>query len=402
MRMQGTRRSVVRAHAQRILLAILLFALGAPGVDASPDAGFYACPPCGCPGDSERHAEAGACSDCGMALVFRSHEIKQQTQVATPDVPRLRLKVAILVFPGVQIIDFSAPYEVFGQAGFEVFTVAESAGELTTAMGLKVVPTYTLAECPQPDIVVVPGGGVNETRESKIVLDWLRAQEKTAESILTVCNGAFILAETGLLNGREATTFYGLIPTLEAQMPEVRVVRDQRYVDNGKIITTAGLSSGIDGSLHVVRRLLGQARAQRIALNMEYNWLDDTSYARADFADRMLLDQVVLSSQHLPYLDAPGTTWKVLDTRGDSRTWNVEWRVEGDMSATDLLARFDEKLTADARWTRTGATASGRAHQSAWSFQDAQKRTWNGTVHVEPRDDALVVRLSVAQRAHTG
>ena len=369
---------------------------------ASPDAGYYTCAPCGCPGDQEQHAEGGSCSSCGMALVFRSHDVKQTTEVNTPDAQRLRLKVAILVFPGVQIIDFTAPYEVFGQAGFEVYTVAEKSDELTTAMGMKLVPSYTLQNCPTPGIVVLPGGRVQDAQASQAVLGWIRTQAETAETILSVCNGAFILAETGFLNGLEATTFYGLIPTLETEAPKVRVVHDRRYVDNGKFITTAGLSSGIDGALHVVRKLLGQARAQRIALNMEYNWLDDVAYARADFADRMLLDQVVLSGSHLPYLDAPGTTWTVLDTRGDARHWQVEWRVEGGTTVTDLMSRFAAKLTEDAKWTRSDAPTASKAAQSSWQFEDAERRAWSGTLHVEPRDGALVVRLHVERRNDAG
>lgn len=386
-----------------VFIACALAALVSPST-ALQESGFYTCPPCGCAGDTEKHAEAGSCATCGMLMVFRSHDIKQVTEVERiPSQNTTRRNVAILVFPGVQIIDFTAPYEVFGQAGFQVYTVAETAAEITTSMGLKVTPSYTLSNCPKPDIVVLPGGGgVGAVRQSQAVMDWIRAQEKATESILTVCNGAFILAETGLLDGREATTFYGLIPTLAAQAPEVRVVSDRRYVDNGKFITTAGLSSGIDGSLHVVNKLLGKASAQRIALNMEYNWLDDVSYARADFADRMLLDQVILSGRHLPYLDAPGTTWRVVSTQGNAAEWQVEWQVEGGVDASELMTLFERKLTTDARWNRTDARRSGAAHVTRWMFVDERERAWSGLLHVEPHGNALVVRLEIQRNQHTG
>lgn len=337
-----------------------------------------------------------------MSLVFRSREIKQVTEVDRVAPQRDRLNVAILVFPGVQIIDFTAPYEVFGQAGFRVYTVAESVEELTTAMGMKVVPSYTLAECPAPDIVVLPGGGVNAARKSAAVLDWIRARGKTSDAILTVCNGAFILADTGLLDGLKATTFYNLIPTLAAEAPEVRVVRDRRFVDNGKFITTAGLSSGIDGALHVVRKILGKARAQHVALNMEYNWLDDVTYARADFADRMLLDMVVLSRRHLPYLDAPGTKWEVLDTGGDAQGWRVEWRVEGELTASALMSLFAGKLVADAEWQRAGESVSGEALLTSWHFVDQRERPWSASLSIEPREDALLVHLAIQRDEETG
>jgi len=104
--------------------------------------------------------------------------------------------------------------------------------------------------------------------------------------VLSVCNGAFILAKTGLLDGLTATTFYDLIDELERRYPKVKAVRDRRYVDNGKFITTAGISSGIDGSLHVIGRLRGRAMAERAALNMEYEWKPGGDFARAAFADR--------------------------------------------------------------------------------------------------------------------
>ncbi len=164
---------------------------------------------------------------------------------------------------GVQIIDYAGPYEVFGQAGFQTYTVAANTNLMTTVMGMKVTPSYSFENSPKPDVLVIPGGaGVNRAQNDPATIKWIQDRAKEAEHVLSVCNGAFILAKTGLLDGLSATTFYNLIDGFATAAPKTKVVRDQRYVDNGKIITTAGISSGIDGSLYVVAKMRGKAAAQ--------------------------------------------------------------------------------------------------------------------------------------------
>ena len=181
-------------------------------------------------------------------------------------------KVAIFVFDGVQIIDFTGPYEVFGQAFRDVYTVAAQPGPVTTSMGMSVNQSYSFANAPRPDILVLPGGEVDSHLENPEVLRWIKESSKDAEIVLSVCNGAFYLARAGLLDGLEATTFAPLIPELQRIAPKTRVVSDKRFVDNGKIITTTGLSSGLDGSIHVIDKLLGRERAERLARHLEYRW----------------------------------------------------------------------------------------------------------------------------------
>src|SRR6266852_4079568 len=175
-------------------------------------------------------------------------------------------KVAILIFDGVQIIDYTGPYEVFGSADFDVYTVAETTAPVTTAMGMTVVPKHTFADAPQPDVLVVPGGGVKATRDSAPTLRWIRDVTARAQYTMSVCNGSFILGSAGLLDGLNATTTSGNIDRMRAAFPEIHVVDDQRVVDNGKIITTGGLSAGIDGALHVISKMQGAGRAQQVAL----------------------------------------------------------------------------------------------------------------------------------------
>ena len=292
--------------------------------------------------------------------------------------------VAILIFDGVQIIDYSGPYEVFGQAGFRVFTVAASAEPITTNMGMKVTPTYTLDNAPEARVLVVPGGGVDASAKDPRVIAWLRARSEKVENLLTVCNGAFILAETGLLDGLTATTFYDLIPELREVAPKTRIVADQRFVDNGKIITTAGLSSGIDGSLHVIERLRGKGKAQQVALNMEYDWRPGTPYARASLADAELRR---LFGRGLGLEIPGGGEFKVLSTEGTQDRWEVRWAFKTDAALTDLETALAEHLTKAGGWTPRGASpAGGPPTRREWRYTDADRRPWNATVDLRPME----------------
>ena len=300
--------------------------------------------------------------------------------------------VAILVFEGVQIIDYTGPYEVFGQAGYRVFTVAPKAGPLTTNMGMKITPDYTLDQAPEAEVIVVPGGGIGSVQEVPAVHAWLRQRAEKTKHVLSVCNGAFILATAGLLDGLSATTFYAMIPDLKEGFPKVRVVSDQRYVDNGKIITTAGLSSGIDGSLHVVEKLLGRGRAQRVALNMEYDWKGDSTYARASFAD-LPLRNLFGGSMRLQLPD--GTKYDILSTEGDRNRWEVRWRIETSAPLADLRTVLAEHLTKNGGWVPRGtAPAGGTA--SDWTFQDADQKPWKARVDLTPEEGAAgVYRMAI-------
>jgi transcriptional regulator GlxA family with amidase domain len=139
-------------------------------------------------------------------------------------------------------------------------------------MGMTVIPRFSFTNAPAPDIVLLPGGDVEAHLRNPNVQDWIRKSAAQAEIVLSVCNGAFFLAKLGLLDGLTATTFHGLIDALKVAAPKCKVVSDQRFVDNGKIITSAGLSAGLDGALHVVERLNGLQAAEQVASNMEYHW----------------------------------------------------------------------------------------------------------------------------------
>lgn len=187
-------------------------------------------------------------------------------------------KVAILMFDEVEVLDFAGPFEVFGvtringEAQFHVFTVAATSAPVTARNGLKILPEYEFANCPLPDLLVVPGGnGTRSVMRDEHILNWVRAQAIPAELVLSVCTGALVIGAAGVLNGLKATTYHTAFDELRLAAPEAEVIEGQRWIDNGRVITSAGVSAGIDMSLYVVGRLLGEEVAQQTAAYMEYN-----------------------------------------------------------------------------------------------------------------------------------
>jgi putative intracellular protease/amidase/YHS domain-containing protein len=194
---------------------------------------------------------------------------------AEPQAAAPRRKVAILVYDGVELLDFAGPGEVFAAAGrFDVFTVGPTSAPITSQGFVEVQPRYSLTSAPRPDILIVPGGAVGTVISNHDAMRWLETTAANAEQVLSVCNGAIILAQAGLLDGLEATTHHGSIAALRRQAPRTTVHDDRRFVDNGKVVTAAGVSAGIDMSLHVVSKLLGADAATSTARYMEYAWAE--------------------------------------------------------------------------------------------------------------------------------
>ncbi len=188
--------------------------------------------------------------------------------------------LAILLFPEVEVLDFCGPFEVFSVTNrwteppaFGVYTVAQKAGPVLARGGLSVNPEFTLANCPPPHILIVPGGyGTRQEMHNPAIIDWIRQTARQAELILSVCTGALLLAKAGLLDGLKATTHHGAVDLLRQTAPQTTLHEQERFVDNGRIITSAGIAAGIDASLHVVSRLLGRELADKTARQMEYPW----------------------------------------------------------------------------------------------------------------------------------
>jgi transcriptional regulator GlxA family with amidase domain len=190
----------------------------------------------------------------------------------------MRRNVAILLFDEIEVLDFAGPFEVFavtdeirGYDTFNVFTVAENPGPVRARNGLTIVPHHTLENCPAAHVLVVPGGfGTRALLNRLVMLEWIRTRAETADLTMSVCTGSLVLAKAGLLDGLRATTHHECFSLLRELAPHTEVVATERFVDNGRILTAAGISAGIDCSLHVVERLLGAEAAANTARYMEY------------------------------------------------------------------------------------------------------------------------------------
>ena len=209
----------------------------------------------------------------GLALAVAELSPAPETIAADDAKAAEARKVAILVYDGMEILDFAGPGEVFQAAGraFEVYTVARTKDPIVSQGFVTITPRYTIDDAPAPDILVLPGGGTGAVVKSAETMKWVGDSARKAEIVLTVCTGAFVLAETGLLDGLDATTWHGAVGNFREAYPRTKVHGDTRFVDNGKFVTTAGVSAGIDGALHVVSKLLGEDRARATARYMEYD-----------------------------------------------------------------------------------------------------------------------------------
>lgn len=201
------------------------------------------------------------------------------------------IPVAFLVSEGAVVIDFCGPWEVFQDAyipgrpdaAFRLYTVAETTQPIQASAGLKILPDYSYETAPAPKVVVIPA----QSAKNEATLDWIRKSARTADVTMSVCTGAFLLAKTGLLAGKSATTHHGSYSQFEMDFPDIRLRRGARFVDEGGLASAGGLSSGIDLALHVVERYFGHAVVDRTAYYMEYQgkgWTDAASngaYAKA-------------------------------------------------------------------------------------------------------------------------
>ena len=194
-------------------------------------------------------------------------------------------RVGIYIFDEVEVLDFAGPFEVFSvasrakprlQAGapkpFEVFTIAEAMRPVRARGGLMVQPGHDITNHPKIDLFIVPGGVVTEELKRDPTIEWIMRTASTSVITASVCTGAFLLARAGLLNGKTITTHWEDIDDFRAMFPDIPVRGDRRWIDAGSIVSSAGISAGLDMSLHLVERLEGEALAVRTARQMDYDW----------------------------------------------------------------------------------------------------------------------------------
>ncbi len=199
-----------------------------------------------------------------------------------------RRRVGILVFPEVEVLDFAGPFEVFSvtrtdedrrreePSPYEVVLVAEDTGVVVATGGLKVVADRGLDDCPPLEVLVVPGGwGVRRQISNDRLVDWIADRAGQVELLASVCTGSMLLGKAGLLDGRRATTHWMVLDWMRESFPQVSVLDDQHVVDEGEVITSAGISAGIDMALRVVARHHGEAVARDTARFMEYPFPED-------------------------------------------------------------------------------------------------------------------------------
>ena len=210
----------------------------------------------------------------GTAAHSQSKSVKP---LAAP--PKGKIPVAFLLSDDAQVIDFAGPWEVFQdvhvpargatmeeQMPFQLFTVAPSTKPIRATGGLKIVPDYDFASAPAPKLVVIPA----QSRPTEATKAWLIQSAKLADVTMSVCTGAFVLGATGMLSGLAATTHHDFYDRFAEAFPDVHLQRGVRFVDNDKIATAGGLTSGIDLALHVVERYFGAQVAQQTAVFMEH------------------------------------------------------------------------------------------------------------------------------------
>ncbi|MEJ8849081.1 DJ-1/PfpI family protein [Variovorax rhizosphaerae] len=207
-------------------------------------------------------------------------------------------KVLILAFDGVEALDFAGPFEVFTTATrmhqrlhpdarpllwvASVADVAHAGQDVAARAGLRLLPDHTLARSPQADVLIVPGGVVDAPIASDATLAWIARQAGAARITASVCTGAFLLAAAGVVgDGDTVTTHWEDVADLRRQFPALRVQQGPRWIDNGRVVTSAGISAGIDMSLHLVERLAGRALAERTALQMDFEWTQNETEASA-------------------------------------------------------------------------------------------------------------------------
>nr|WP_272595511.1 DJ-1/PfpI family protein [Paenibacillus apiarius] len=185
------------------------------------------------------------------------------------------------MFNDVEVLDFAGPFEVFAVTGqtlttasspFLVKTVSEDGKIVTARNGLKIQPDYSYADAPQFDILIIPGGPGSRTEMyNKATIKWVQERMDKVDIMASVCTGALILAEAGLLDGKTVTTHWNSYDRLESDYPSLTVKRNVKFVDEGKIVTSGGISAGINMSFHLVNRLLGKEVATNTAKMMDYD-----------------------------------------------------------------------------------------------------------------------------------
>lgn len=229
----------------------------------TPAKQVFRCPPCGSACDELAFAKAGKCPHCHMELI--------EEGILKNSPAGKAMTVCFYLQNNVEVLDFAGPMEVFRVAGFKVFTVSATKDKITSQGILAILPDYGIADAPPADVMVFFGGGHSIPENDTAVINWIKGRRATTDYFISVCTGAFIMGKAGILDNLTATTYHAQIGNLQKALPKTKVLSNVRFVDNGNVITTAGISAGIDGALHFVAKLQGAAFAKEVAVGIEYD-----------------------------------------------------------------------------------------------------------------------------------
>ncbi len=188
--------------------------------------------------------------------------------------------IGIYIYPMAEVLDFSGPFEVFSTASrvcpdddpFAVSLISQSGGQIVARAGYRVVSDYAMDIHPPLDVLIVAGGVHTDEMTNAPVIEWIATQAGQISIVASVCTGAFLLAQAGVCAGKRVTTHWEDIPDFRQQFPQIPVQENVRWLDEGTLITSAGISAGIDMSLHLVERLHSRALAEKTARQMDFDW----------------------------------------------------------------------------------------------------------------------------------
>jgi len=329
----------------------------------------------------------------------------------------------------VELLDFAGPGEVFAAAAnfgafrdkpaFNVYTVATTKAPVVSQGFVRITPDYSIEDAPPPDILVLPGGSSGNLADDARFMAWAGKAIAASEVSMSVCSGAFVLAKAGVLDGRTATTWYGAVDHLRTAYPKINVQEGRRFVDQGRILTTAGVSAGIDGALHVVAKLLGRDVADRTARYMEYHWTPEPYLAKGySFLNPSLdeqgraLQRAELLELEKQWSEAARAYQALLDQNAnDGYLWNrlavVRYSakdVDGGIAAAKRATGFPE-VKAEALVNLAEMYArTGRAEEALGTLEEAVavgfKQKWRienaeefASLRKEPRYQKLISQL---------
>lgn len=190
-------------------------------------------------------------------------------------------RLGALLYPGFELLDTFGPLEMFGnlKGVVDVVTVAQIKGPVRSGQGPSAMADYGFDDCPPLDMLLIPGGDGTRTEvDNPVMIDWLRRRVPEISNVMTVCSGTALLARTGLLDGRRATTNKMFFNEVAESGPRVQWVREARWVEDGKYATSSGVSAGIDMALAVIAKLIGPQVSDNLAIATEYDWHRDANW----------------------------------------------------------------------------------------------------------------------------